>query len=363
MHEDDQTLHAELNDRLHAMGLGRVAGAVLRLARPSIRLSLTRAVDEADIPIGASKVGGSADLAADVAWPTWDGVPLPFIAQVQLEEVAALDPEGDLPHHGLLSFFYTPNHHDGSFRVEDDPNAWRVLYTEDTARAERRPLPDALTEGFATSFPACAVVPSRRLTLPADEGSAGIKSLGMTNDERLAYIDLVVGSSAGFETEMDHRLLGHPYQLNSYPFLDGYLARNGIERPVPPHNPLEDERRVRALADLQEAAKEWREPEGGYQSPADFWRTLADFRRRVDPEALRRAVRDLQPAPEIPDFRARMDELRRASEAEWRLLLQVYSNEDAEMDWAGGGVVHFVVDRRHLAARNFSSVWVNLDFL
>jgi hypothetical protein len=40
-----------------------------------------------------------------------------------------------------------------------------------------------------------------------------VRALGFTNDERLAYIDLVGGSSAGFETEMDHRLLGYPYTL------------------------------------------------------------------------------------------------------------------------------------------------------
>lgn len=361
MRDEDRPLYAALEGRLRAAGLGRVAAEVLRLARPAVRLDLAR-TEEAAIAVGTSKVGGLADLPPGVEWPSWYGGPLPFIAQVRLEEVAALDPEGDLPHSGLLSFFYTHNDPEGELRVEDDSTAWRVLYTEDATRVERRPLPDELREGFETSFPACAVALSRRLTLPESE-TAAVQALGFTNDERLAYIDVVTGSSAGYETEMDHRLLGYPYTLNSYPFLYGHLARNGIEWPAVPHDPEAQERRERAMAELQEAAQEWRPPAEGYQSPDDIWRAIADLSTRVDMASLHRAVEDLQPRPLPRGIQARMEELRRAAEEEWRLLLQVYSNEDAEMDWAGGGVIHFGIARADLAVRDFSRVWVDLDFV
>lgn len=47
---------------------------------------------------------------------------------------------------------------------------------------------------------------------------------------------------------------------------------------------------------------------------------------------------------------------------EWCLLLQVYSNEEADMDWAGGGVLHFCIPREALAARDFSRVWLEMQF-
>jgi uncharacterized protein YwqG len=58
-----------------------------------------------------------------------------------------------------------------------------------------------------------------------------------------------------------------------------------------------------------------------------------------------------------------MAERQRAIDAEWRLLFQIYSNGEAEMDWAGGGVLHFGIQRAALAARDFSAVWVSLQFL
>jgi uncharacterized protein YwqG len=59
----------------------------------------------------------------------------------------------------------------------------------------------------------------------------------------------------------------------------------------------------------------------------------------------------------------RMEELRQAAEAEWRLLLQIYGNGEAGMDWAGGDVLHLGIAKADLAARDFSRVWVSVDFM
>jgi uncharacterized protein DUF1963 len=362
MRDADAPLYAALADRLRVAGLGRVLDDLLALARPAVSLRLMR-VDEAAIPVGACKVGGTADLPSGVAWPEWRGGPLPFVAQVRLEEVAALDPEGDLPHHGMLSFFYALNGPDGNLRLEDDPAACRVLYIADVTALERRPLPDALVGGMETAFPACAVTPVRRLTLPPDENGLAA-ARGFTNDERLALIDVVGGESAGFDEVMDHRLLGYPYTLDGpHPFLEAYLERNGIERPTPGQQEEWRARYQRAMETLQEAAQDWRPPAEGYQSADDVWRAMADFESRVDMAPLISAAHDLQPPPPPPGYQARMAALTQAADDEWRLLLQVYSNEAAEMDWAGGGVIHFGIARADLAARDFSRVWVNLDFV
>lgn len=56
-------------------------------------------------------------------------------------------------------------------------------------------------------------------------------------------------------------------------------------------------------------------------------------------------------------------ELQDAAEEAWRLLLQVYSNEEAGMDWGGGGVLHFCLPHEALRTRDFSQVWVNLQLV
>jgi uncharacterized protein YwqG len=55
--------------------------------------------------------------------------------------------------------------------------------------------------------------------------------------------------------------------------------------------------------------------------------------------------------------------LERAATARWRLLLQVSSCDATYMDWAGGGVLHFCIERAALKMRDFSRVWVNMQFL
>jgi hypothetical protein len=115
----------------------------------------------------------------------------------------------------------------------------------------------------------------------------------------VAYINVESGVDLGYLPEMDHRLLGYPYTLNGSPYVPAYMAAHGIPHP---------------------SATEWR--------PQLDW-----------------------------------NELQRRAEAEWRLLLQVYSNEEANMDWAGGGVLHFIIPIDALPARDFTRVWAGLQFV
>lgn len=323
--EPHAALAAALGARLRANGLARVVDDVLALAQPAIRLSLTRVDEEPTLPLGASRIGGAPDLPADVEWPTTDnGQPLPFIAQIRLADIATLDQEGDLPHDGLLSFFYAVNDAGGGLRIEDDATAWCVLWTrDDAAPLARRPSPAALAEAPDGRFPACAVAFAHRLTLP-DVHHAALARLNFTNDERLGYIRVVGGADVGYLPEMDCRLLGYPYELEPGTFVAAYLAAHGVE---PPH------------VDLSRA---------GRLGPLDIARGL---------------WRTLHPDPAALEAQRRRSELERLAANEWRLLLQVYSSDEAAMDWAGGGVLHFGVQRAALAARDFSCVWVSLQFL
>lgn len=307
-HDSDETLYAALGERLRAHGLARAVDELLRLAQPAIHLDLTRAEDEEALPLGVSKVGGEPDLPTGSPWPTsHDGATLPFIAQVHLADIAQYDPDGDLPHHGLLSFFYAMNGADGELRIEDDPTAWRIVWTHDNgAPLSRLATPATLIDALDSRFPACSVSFARRLTLPGLE-TPTIQRLGLTNNERLGYIEVYSGIDVGYLPEMDLHLLGFPYELEPFPFTAAYLAEHNLTRPI--------------IAMTEARQSEMRQ--------------AMEHARELD---------------------------RRAAD-EWRLLFQVYSNDVAEMDWAGGGVIHFGVKRAALTARDFSQAWVSLQFL
>jgi hypothetical protein len=73
-----------------------------KVLRPSIELDADPAP-----PAGArTRLGGLPDLPPDLAWPTWRGEPIAFVAQIELDEaLLACDLEGRLPRSGLLSLF------------------------------------------------------------------------------------------------------------------------------------------------------------------------------------------------------------------------------------------------------------------
>ena len=74
-----------------------------KVLRPGIFLALGAAAE--DLPVEASRIGGAPALPEDVAWPSHDGQPMTFVAQLDLASFADLDEEGILPHEGFLWLF------------------------------------------------------------------------------------------------------------------------------------------------------------------------------------------------------------------------------------------------------------------
>ncbi|HXT38045.1 MAG TPA: hypothetical protein VN837_20910, partial [Chloroflexota bacterium] len=60
----------QLRATLLAEGLDRVVDELMASTMPAVRIFIDR-VDDAEIPIGASKLGGLPDLPAGVEWPAW----------------------------------------------------------------------------------------------------------------------------------------------------------------------------------------------------------------------------------------------------------------------------------------------------
>ncbi|MDQ6927325.1 MAG: DUF1963 domain-containing protein [Actinomycetota bacterium] len=177
---------------------------------------------------GASKLGGRPDLSAATTWPSTDGWPQSFLAQVNLAGVPRVQDRADaaadaLPADGLLSFFYDlDGYPDGS-----NPSArgWSVIYTPATDELARRDFPDDLPPALrlgTTSLTAELemTLPSVASFLPAgdalsDEESSELWTLEMSvNDD-----------------EPQHRLLGYeqPVQHGHIQARLCQLASNGVE--------------------------------------------------------------------------------------------------------------------------------------
>ncbi|HRE87663.1 MAG TPA: DUF1963 domain-containing protein [Myxococcota bacterium] len=73
---------------IDALGLGAHRDTLLGLLKPAIGLQ-TRAVTDADLAVGATRVGGEPDLPPALAWPSGEDGPLLFVLQVSLAQVAA----------------------------------------------------------------------------------------------------------------------------------------------------------------------------------------------------------------------------------------------------------------------------------
>lgn len=146
------------------------------LVQPALHVFPKR-VDEAKLAIGASKVGGLPDLPAGTAWPEHDGCPMGFVAQLRLEDLAALG-ETRLPPKGLLYFF-----------VDDEPFGEGylakacVLHVATTKKLARTALPANFQlhrdgKPMRQAYAACSVTFVPTLTIPSSSNPNVTESLG-----------------------------------------------------------------------------------------------------------------------------------------------------------------------------------------
>ena len=203
-------------------GLATRSAKIGELARTSLRL--TRAEPEYRAS-GRSRLGGAPDLPAGFEWPRRDVKELAFLGQLDLAEVAALEPKAPLPGRGLLLFFYdvagqpsgvAPSHR-GSCRV--------VLVDEDPSRL----APAGADRACFSEYPLHL---SLELMLPRS-WSPAVEALDLDPDEMAAWDELreKLARAQGVELEeltpswqSLHRLLGYPEELGSGMELDCQLA-------------------------------------------------------------------------------------------------------------------------------------------
>ena len=280
-----------LRARIEAAGLGHRLDDLEALCQRSVRLLTTEARD-ADLPRGASKLGGRPDLPADLAWPARKGRPLAFLGQLNLADVAPFPAAADLPSMGLLSLFYDAHDQPGGVDP-DDKDGWRVLYLPHPPELlQRRHSPQALiqTDGV---FAACSLHAYEAVTLPPSDALA-VAALGLDDEEWDQYHDLLFEQMELHPHTTLHQLLGHPDVIQGDMQVECELAATGMN----------------ALLLLQDPA---------------FVQSLA------------------------------------VGAENWRLLLQLDSDDRARMMWGDCGRLYVWIRADDLATRAFDRAWVMLQ--
>ena len=195
-----ENLKAEIENS----GFSRLVPHILSHLKPCIKMSLAlagqwnnaAATISDQTSIGASKYGGHPDVPPGFEWPLIDGMPLPFLAQIRLEEVAPFDVENALPHDGFLLIFF-----DITLEISRETVIYNIENSTDLTRmASPKELPKfGIVAPYALSFSSGWSLPSGA----SQEMESVFKEYSAGDLETDAY-------SEWYYSRNDyHQLLGH----------------------------------------------------------------------------------------------------------------------------------------------------------
>lgn len=156
---------------------------------------------DGDLPRGSSRFGGDPDLPLWTRWPSYEGVPMMFVAQINLEEVAEVSHSVGLPSRGQIYLFADVESGD----MELD--CFRFIYVSNPRRWLRR---------RASPVPQSETVPPHRLIFRAswDLPDAGDAALGNAMDKFGEEYRALIGNFRG-EHHYRHQLLGYPRSIQA----------------------------------------------------------------------------------------------------------------------------------------------------
>jgi uncharacterized protein YwqG len=229
---------ADLLEPYRYGSLQRVWSRITKLATPALRLRAA--------PPGTptrSRVGGLPDLPHGVPWPRRGELPLSFVAQVDLSDVARVWPASPLPASGLLGFFYDsvqqPWGYDPAHR-----GGWSIYHFDHPALSPAKPPDDLPAEA---QFRALPTRPMSEVTLPASDSKV-VEDLALRDREGTAYIALLgdLEDAQQDDNRAVHRFLGHPDQIQGNMESECQLVANGVYAGNPEARNSEHGRRVLA---------------------------------------------------------------------------------------------------------------------
>jgi uncharacterized protein YwqG len=220
----EQDIHKSISHLIDKETWSFDASKLKNLLRYTISCDPTPA-PEGGLALGTSKIGGRAHLPADMPWPSAGGKSMTFVAQINFEEITALDRDGVFPKSGIVYFFIEADEENLPFEKLEKS---RVIFVENTQNLERKEYPADLIDltkfqTFDLKFRADYVLPS--LIDPR------AKALNMTDSDIRNY-----GLIGNHICTVTHRtptcedwILGYPRSLTS-DVNEGWARQAGGER-------------------------------------------------------------------------------------------------------------------------------------
>ncbi len=173
-------------------------------------------------PVTFSKLGGTPDVTADFDWPRWKGVPLGFVALLDLAQLQANAVEASLQITGRVYFFYEARQSTWGFDPRDR-GSWQVLFAPESAGTVPATPPQDL--------PRDGVYPEKRIggvsvTSYPSAGRLNLSPSGLSRDDWT----LVEEKCRSVYGELPHHQVGgmpDPVQDDQME-LECQLASNGV---------------------------------------------------------------------------------------------------------------------------------------
>lgn len=195
---------------LQKYGLLHKESAILNAAKKSVEI-IKNNVEEEQIPLGSSKIGGLPDMPEDWEFPKYNNSSLSFLGQFNLKEVKPFDVENNLPSSGILYIFYDVVEQPWGF--EEDEGCFKVLYFDgDVTGLKRKEYPEVTEDYFP--LPVFKVTFTNKLTLPEFPEDIDFSD---EDDESYSEIrqELIQPSDENGNYDPAHYMLGYPLSIQN----------------------------------------------------------------------------------------------------------------------------------------------------
>lgn len=194
-----------------------------KYARNAIKINL-EAMNDEDIDIGSSKIGGLPDLPKDIDWFINEDthIPMAFVAQINFAQVKEFDIENQLPEKGILYLFYDCSL-DGmpwGFDPKDKSGKKVFYYDGNIEDLERKPLPINMDKYSYINSAKLSF--NSEMNIP-DYWSYFGRTIQLNDEENDRYWDLKEEYD-----EVQNKLLGHSDNIQGEMELECELVTHGI---------------------------------------------------------------------------------------------------------------------------------------
>ena len=159
--------------------------------------------------VNKSKIGGKPYLPKDFIWPYYQGLPLSFLAQINLEEVSSLDKDKLLPDKGILYFFYELETQEWGYSPQDKGCA-KVFYYEDISNFSLIDFPKDIKD--YCKVPEFKVAFKSNISLPSYENFyLFLKEHDTFKEQDISFSDFISLYDELFIPDNNYtKLLGYP---------------------------------------------------------------------------------------------------------------------------------------------------------